>query len=120
MLITGITVRRSASSTASSYDSTFWIWTVLAVRKKELANLITCQFAIRVNIRNNTIISRQNIIRQVAARVGTNHHVDLSDFDLLILVEIYKVRAVIRVINCNQTSELFWPLDTDHDNEANL
>jgi hypothetical protein len=49
------------------------------------------QFAIRTNIRNHKTLSRVGIIRQVAEKVGPRHPVDLANFDLLILVEVYKV-----------------------------
>jgi len=49
------------------------------------------QFAIRISIRNNKQFSRDEVIKKVATIVGENHKVDLSGYDLLILVEIYKV-----------------------------
>jgi tRNA acetyltransferase TAN1 len=49
------------------------------------------QFAIRTSIRNNKEFTRDSVIKTVAAAVGTGHKVDLSGYDLLILVEIYKV-----------------------------
>ena len=49
------------------------------------------QFAIRPNIRNHSILTRDSIIRQVATVVGSGHQVDLKLYDLLILVEVYKV-----------------------------
>ncbi|KAF2702690.1 hypothetical protein K504DRAFT_393959 [Pleomassaria siparia CBS 279.74] len=48
------------------------------------------KFAIRVSIRNNKEFTRDQIIKTVAAAVGPGHKVDLSGYDLLILVEIYK------------------------------
>lgn len=50
------------------------------------------QFAIRSNIRNHSKLSRDVVIKQVASIVGADHRVDLKAYDLLILVEIYKVR----------------------------
>jgi tRNA acetyltransferase TAN1 len=38
------------------------------------------------------VLKREDIIRWVAAAVGPGHEVDLKDFDLLIIVEVYKVR----------------------------
>lgn len=51
------------------------------------------QFAIRPSIRNHNQLSRDTVIKTVAAAVGSGHKVDLKDFDLLILVDIYKVRG---------------------------
>ncbi|KAH7085911.1 THUMP domain-containing protein [Paraphoma chrysanthemicola] len=48
------------------------------------------KFAIRPSIRNNTELTRDEVIKKVAAAVGPNHKVDLQGYDLLILVEIYK------------------------------
>ncbi|KAF2007723.1 hypothetical protein P154DRAFT_1247 [Amniculicola lignicola CBS 123094] len=48
------------------------------------------KFAIRTSIRNNKEFTRDHVIKTVAAAVGPGHKVDLSDYDLLILVEIYK------------------------------
>lgn len=59
--------------------------------RRPKADTISFQFAVRPNLRNNTILSRNSIIRQVAAKVGPKHKVDLKNYDLLILVEVYKV-----------------------------
>ncbi|KAF1956492.1 hypothetical protein CC80DRAFT_492053 [Byssothecium circinans] len=48
------------------------------------------KFAIRVSIRNNKQFTRDGVIQTVAAVVGQGHKVDLSNYDLLILVEIYQ------------------------------
>ncbi|KAI8939410.1 hypothetical protein NX059_003192 [Plenodomus lindquistii] len=48
------------------------------------------KFAIRPSIRNNKDLKRDGVIKSVAAAVGSGHKVDLKDYDLLILVEIYK------------------------------
>lgn len=48
------------------------------------------QFAIRPNIRNHSILTRDAVIKQVAQMVGPGHKVDLKAYDLLILVEVYK------------------------------
>ncbi|KAI9724954.1 MAG: hypothetical protein M1812_000230 [Candelaria pacifica] len=51
---------------------------------------ISRKFAIRPTIRNHSTLTRDGVIRQVAAAVGPGHKVDLKNYDLLILVEIYK------------------------------
>lgn len=48
------------------------------------------KFAIRPTFRNHKALTREGVIRKVAAAVGPGHKVDLKDYDLLILVEIYK------------------------------
>ncbi|KAF2868978.1 hypothetical protein BDV95DRAFT_630174 [Massariosphaeria phaeospora] len=48
------------------------------------------KFAIRTSIRNHTELTRDDLIKKVAAAVGPGHTVDLSGYELLILVEIYK------------------------------
>ncbi|KAF2175073.1 hypothetical protein K469DRAFT_612081 [Zopfia rhizophila CBS 207.26] len=48
------------------------------------------KFAIRTSIRNNKSFARDSVIKRVAAAVGPGHKVDLSGYDLLILVEIYQ------------------------------
>jgi hypothetical protein len=50
------------------------------------------QFAIRPSIRNNKEFTRDEVIKTIAAAVGSGHKVDLQGYDLLILVEIYQVR----------------------------
>lgn len=52
---------------------------------------VDLQFAIRPNIRNHSTLNRDVVIKQVASIVGADHQVDLKAYDLLILVEIYKV-----------------------------
>jgi len=59
------------------------------------ANRFVLQFAIRTSIRNNKEFKRDQVIKTVAAAVGPGHKVDLSGYDLLILVEIYKVRNFV-------------------------
>lgn len=48
------------------------------------------KFAIRPNIRNHKSMTRDQVIKTVAAAVGPGHKVDLKEYDLLILVDIYK------------------------------
>ncbi|KZF18871.1 hypothetical protein L228DRAFT_286365 [Xylona heveae TC161] len=48
------------------------------------------RFAIRPTIRNHNTLTRDGIIRKVAAAVGPGHKVDLKGYNLLILVEVYK------------------------------
>ncbi|KAF8469021.1 hypothetical protein BDZ91DRAFT_721589 [Kalaharituber pfeilii] len=47
-------------------------------------------FAIRPSIRNHDVLTRDLIIGTVASCVGPGHKVDLKEYDLLILVEVYK------------------------------
>ena len=49
------------------------------------------QFAIRPTLRNLNVLSRDSIIHQVAKLVGPGHEVNLKDYDLLVIVELYKV-----------------------------
>lgn len=51
------------------------------------------KFAIRPNLRNHKVLTRDAVIQQVASIVGPGHKVDLKNYDVLILVEIYKVIA---------------------------
>lgn len=51
------------------------------------------QFAIRPTLRNHNVLKRDALIQQVAAAVGHGHKVDLKNYDLLILVEVYTVRT---------------------------
>jgi THUMP domain len=52
------------------------------------------QFAIRPTIRNNDVLNRDVVIKTVADAVGrlsSSHSVDLTNYDCLILVEVYRV-----------------------------
>lgn len=49
------------------------------------------KFAIRPTRRNHNIMSRDDIIKQIAKAVGEGHSVDLKNYDYLILVDIYRV-----------------------------
>ncbi|MCJ1354743.1 MAG: hypothetical protein MMC33_004732 [Icmadophila ericetorum] len=51
---------------------------------------ISKKFAIRTTIRNHGSLTRDIVIKQVADTVGPPHTVDLKNYDLLILVEIYR------------------------------
>ncbi|KAF2835796.1 hypothetical protein M501DRAFT_941226, partial [Patellaria atrata CBS 101060] len=48
------------------------------------------KFAIRPNLRNHNIMSRDLVIKKVASVVGHGHTVDLKNYELLILVEVYQ------------------------------
>jgi DNA-binding Lrp family transcriptional regulator len=62
------------------------------IRRTRLLIHYNLKFAIRPSIRNNKELTRDGVIKTVAAIVGPGHKVDLHGYDLLILVEIYKVR----------------------------
>lgn len=49
------------------------------------------KFAIRVTSRNHNVLARMDIINEVARTVGPEHSVDLKNYDVLILIELYKV-----------------------------
>ncbi|KAL8931720.1 MAG: hypothetical protein Q9211_006773 [Gyalolechia sp. 1 TL-2023] len=48
------------------------------------------KFAIRPTIRNHHTMKRDDIIKQVAEKVGKPHTVDLKHYDRLILVDVYR------------------------------
>ena len=71
---------------------------LIAVAKKVLAPhfhdvpVTAKKFAIRPTIRNHSKpLNRDNVITNVATLVGQPHTVDLKQWDLLILVEVFKV-----------------------------
>lgn len=49
------------------------------------------QFAIRPTTRNHNMLNRNEVINTIASCVGPAHKVDLKEYELLILVELYKV-----------------------------
>ena len=49
------------------------------------------QFAIRTTIRHHSLLGRDDIIKRVAQAVGPPHVVDLKHYELLILVDVWKV-----------------------------
>ena len=53
--------------------------------------LRSLQFAIRPTIRNHHVLTRDGVIKQLADVVGPAHKVDLKNYDLLVVVEIYRV-----------------------------
>ncbi|KAI9773328.1 MAG: hypothetical protein M1840_007543 [Geoglossum simile] len=48
------------------------------------------KFAIRTNIRNHNTLTRDAIIKQVAEMIGPGHKVNLKNYDLLVLVEVFQ------------------------------
>ena len=50
------------------------------------------QFAVQFNARNNSTLTRDDVVRRVASLVGTPHRVKLEDPELTIIVEVYQVR----------------------------
>ncbi|WPG97963.1 Hypothetical protein R9X50_00074600 [Acrodontium crateriforme] len=59
------------------------------------------QFAIRPTLRNHNILTRDSIIKQVASLVGPGHKVDLKEYDLLIVVEVYQNICGVSVVDNN-------------------
>lgn len=51
------------------------------------------QFAIRPTIRENTSLDRDRVIELVGGAItkGENHTVDLKNYDVLVLVDVYRV-----------------------------
>ncbi|PPJ59321.1 hypothetical protein CBER1_04238 [Cercospora berteroae] len=73
-------------------------------------------FAIRPTIRNHNILTRDSIIKQVASLVGEGHKVDLKNYELLIIVEVYQHICGVSVVDNDferlkrfNISELFEP-----------
>ena len=54
------------------------------------------KFAIRPTLRNHNSLTRDAIIQAVASTVGPGHEVDLKNYDLLIVVEVYQVYLPIQ------------------------
>ncbi|EME39792.1 hypothetical protein DOTSEDRAFT_47345 [Dothistroma septosporum NZE10] len=57
------------------------------------------KFAIRPTLRNHNILSRDSVIKQVASIVGPGHVVDLQNYELLIVVEVYQNVCGVSVID---------------------
>jgi tRNA acetyltransferase TAN1 len=51
------------------------------------------QYAIRPTIRGNNKFKRDEVIKTVADVVGPEHPVDLTNYDLMILVDVVQVRS---------------------------
>ncbi|EMF09129.1 uncharacterized protein SEPMUDRAFT_151948 [Sphaerulina musiva SO2202] len=56
-------------------------------------------FAIRPTIRNHNVLTRDSVIKQVADVVGEGHKVDLKNYELMIVVEIYQHICGISVVD---------------------
>ncbi|KAK7558206.1 hypothetical protein BKA81DRAFT_370217 [Phyllosticta paracitricarpa] len=83
------------------------------------------KFAIRPNVRNHKSMTRDTIIRTVAAAVGPGHSVDLKNYDLLILVDVYKNMCGISVVGDEferlkrfNLSEIYEPSPKEQPKEA--
>ena len=64
------------------------------------------KFAIRPTKRNHNVMKRDEIIKQVARCVGSNHSVNLKNYDHLILVEVYRVSQPPASVCMNSRSRL--------------
>ncbi|KAI9845050.1 MAG: hypothetical protein M1838_001907, partial [Thelocarpon superellum] len=62
------------------------------------AGLAPKKFAIRPTIRKHNVLTRDVVIQKVAEVVGPGHSVDLTHYDVLILVEVYKNICGISVV----------------------
>ncbi|KAJ6262705.1 hypothetical protein Dda_1261 [Drechslerella dactyloides] len=50
------------------------------------------KFAIRPNLRDHNVMNRDEIIKTVARTVGAEHKVDLKNYELLVVVEVFRLR----------------------------
>ncbi|KAF3927396.1 hypothetical protein ABW21_db0205536 [Orbilia brochopaga] len=48
------------------------------------------KFAIRPNLRDHNVMNRDEIIKTVARTVGAEHKVDLKNYELLVIVEVFR------------------------------
>lgn len=64
---------------------------MLACTVEPFIDFCLMQFAIRPNLRNHNTLSRDKVIKQIASLVGHPHTVDLKNYELLIIVEVYQV-----------------------------
>ncbi|KAF3127137.1 hypothetical protein TWF703_010085 [Orbilia oligospora] len=56
------------------------------------------KFAIRPNLRDHRVLNRDEIIKSVARIVGPDHKVDLKNYDLLIIVEVWRNICGVSVV----------------------
>ncbi|KXS99437.1 hypothetical protein AC578_8146 [Pseudocercospora eumusae] len=80
------------------------------------------QFAVRPTIRNHTVLTRDAVIKQVASIVGPGHQVDLNNYELLIVVEVYQNICGVSVLDDSferlkryNISEIFEPTPKGQD-----
>ncbi|KXT10273.1 hypothetical protein AC579_6607 [Pseudocercospora musae] len=80
------------------------------------------KFAIRPTIRNHTVLTRDAVIKQVASVVGPGHQVDLNNYELLIVVEVYQNVCGVSVLDDSferlkryNLSEIFEPTPKGQD-----
>ncbi|KAF2166214.1 hypothetical protein M409DRAFT_66703 [Zasmidium cellare ATCC 36951] len=77
-------------------------------------------FAIRPTLRNHNTLTRDSVIKQVASIVGPGHQVDLKNYELLVVVEVYQHICGVSVVNDSferlkryNISEIFDPTPKD-------
>lgn len=56
-------------------------------------------FAVRSTIRNNTDVNRDELIASIARLIGKAHHVDLKNYDRLVLVECFRSVIGLSVVD---------------------
>ncbi|KAK6332817.1 hypothetical protein TWF696_002839 [Orbilia brochopaga] len=56
------------------------------------------KFAIRPNLRDHNVMNRDEIIKTVARAVGTEHKVDLKNYELLVIVEVFRNICGVSVV----------------------
>ncbi|KAK1077553.1 hypothetical protein LTR33_007991 [Friedmanniomyces endolithicus] len=83
------------------------------------------KFAIRPSIRNHNMLNRDSVIKQIARIVGPDHAVDLKNYELLIIVEIYQNICGISVVDDSferlkryNLAEIFEPTPKEELNKA--
>ncbi|KAK5108625.1 hypothetical protein LTR62_008116 [Meristemomyces frigidus] len=83
------------------------------------------KFAIRPTLRNHNVLSRDSIIKQVASIVGQGHQVDLKNYELLIIVEVYQNICGVSVVDNSferlkrfNLAEIFDPTPNEADKDV--
>ncbi|MCJ1411685.1 hypothetical protein MMC19_005777 [Ptychographa xylographoides] len=84
----------------------------------KLTGLAGAQFAIRTSIRNHAILKRDFVIKQVANAVGSPHTVDLTQYETLILVEVYKNMCGMAVVGSDYDQLRRYNLAEIHDSKG--
>lgn len=57
----------------------------------------TLKYKIEIRLRNHNTVSRDDAIKTIAECIPGDHKVDLSNPELFILVELFKVSIVLKV-----------------------
>ena len=97
-------VRKVMTDYLSQHPSEASTTVSMSISRKDLYNLTLLQYKIELRVRNHTSLTRPSVIQAIAECIPQNFKVELTNPEVFILVEIFKVGFLFANMNRCRTS----------------